>query len=237
NIFMGSVFENARRATIEKNCQLLELFCNRRYRQAVSAGNIADDEINVLALHQIAIFAHLPGGAACFVDEHQRDRCTAEPGCRIRRRCLPRVDRLSEKLGAVACGNPERPGCWTGEESDHTYPYRFCLDFDGRLRLGGEGNYPPRHADPALQQDPKNAPVETDASSHQPPPQTCCFRAVRIPLPPGVVKEWLSSQTKPKRLFVSLTSQRSRATAQRNLNTVFRAPHAGGQHGHRSHST
>ena len=71
------LLEDPRRAAVEEHGQDLELLGDRRDREAAARRDVADDRIDVLALHEVAQLGDLGGRAARLVDV---DRLDLEPG-------------------------------------------------------------------------------------------------------------------------------------------------------------
>ena len=129
HVLVTRIFEDARRAAVEQNRDLLHLFGYRRDGQAVAARDVADDEIDIAALDQIAVLAHLLGGTTRLVDDHQLHRRAAEALGVVRRRRLARVQGFDDGLGRQLGRHAERPGRGPGEEGDET-------DADGLAVVG-----------------------------------------------------------------------------------------------------
>ena len=147
-VLVARVLEDARRAAIEEDRQLLELIGERRNRQAVAGGDVSDHRIDILTLHQIAILRHLLGRAAGLVDDGGFDGHAVNAFGRIRRRQRTGIERLDGELRRVARGHPERSGGRAGEERHDPELERARL-----LGMGGERGKRGEHdrsADPAM---------------------------------------------------------------------------------------
>jgi hypothetical protein len=128
-VLVARVLEDARCTAVEEHGELLQLLGERRDREAVAAGDVADHHVHVVALHEVAILVHLLRGAAGFIHQQHLDRGPAESLLRIGRGQLAGVDGIDDELGAVARGHSEGPGGRAGQE-------RHDADLD-RLVLGG----------------------------------------------------------------------------------------------------
>ena len=76
HVIVFAFLEDARRAAIHQHQHLLQLFSDRRHREAVAGADIAEHDIDIVALVEIAQFLHLLGGAAVLVDDDRaRSSC------------------------------------------------------------------------------------------------------------------------------------------------------------------
>src|SRR5438445_3298752 len=76
HIFIARVLEDARRAAVEQDGELLLLLGNGRDRQAIAARDVADHDVD--PWHEIAILGHLLLRATRRVDDDELDRRSAE---------------------------------------------------------------------------------------------------------------------------------------------------------------
>jgi hypothetical protein len=101
------------------NREDLEFLGNRRDCQAASAGDIADDHVDVLARDQVAVLGHDIAGRASFIDQHHLDRGVAEPFALIRRRDRAGVE-ASKVISAALRPEAHGPGTGAGQIGDDT---------------------------------------------------------------------------------------------------------------------
>src|SRR3954464_4104466 len=118
HVLVACVLEDARRAAVEEVGELLQLLGHRRDREAVAARDVADDEIDVLPLHQVTELGDLRGRAACLVEQHDLERRAAEALLAVRRRGLAVVQLLDYELGGVLRRYAERRGRRARQEGD-----------------------------------------------------------------------------------------------------------------------
>ena len=118
HILVVRVLEYARRAAIEEIGEFFQLFRDRCDRQAIAAGDIADHQIDFVALHQIAVLGDLCDGGARLVDKLRLDLRPAETFGRIGGRRLARVQHLDHDLGRVARRHAEGRSRRAREEGD-----------------------------------------------------------------------------------------------------------------------
>ena len=114
HVVVFAVLEDARRAAIHQHQHLLQLFRDRRDRKAVAGADIAEHDVDIVALVEVAQFLHLLGGAAVLVDDDGLDLHAAEADLLVRRGRRALVQLVDDELRAVAGGNAEtvrrRPG-------------------------------------------------------------------------------------------------------------------------------
>src|SRR5690606_28590708 len=109
-VLVARILEDAWRAAVEEHRELAQLLGDRRDRQAVAAGDVAVPAVDVVELHQVAVFVDLPGRSTGLVDELHFDRRAAEADRGIRSRHLAPIERLDRDLGPVARRYAERTG-------------------------------------------------------------------------------------------------------------------------------
>jgi hypothetical protein len=143
---VARVLEDARRPAVEQDREPLQLLGGGRHREAVAAGDVADDRVDVLALHEVAVLAHLLRRAARLVDDDELQRAPADALLRVRRRHLPGVERLGEHLAAVLRRDAERARRRAREEGDDADAERLPRSAGGRLR-GRERRGEEQHGD------------------------------------------------------------------------------------------
>ena len=123
-VVIRRVLEDARRPAVEEDGQLLQLFRERRDGEAVAAGDVADHQVDVLPLHEVAVLAHLLRRAARLVDEHELDRRSAEALFRVRRGKLACIQRLDQHFRRIPRGDAEGSRRSAGQERHHADPDR-----------------------------------------------------------------------------------------------------------------
>jgi hypothetical protein len=107
DIFARLLLEDAGRAAVEIDGERLELVRDRCHREAAAGRDVADDSVDLIALHQIAEFGHNLRGGAGFVDVLGVDLGAAQADGVVGCRRGAGVERLDHDLGAVAAGHPE----------------------------------------------------------------------------------------------------------------------------------
>ena len=117
-VLVARVLEDARRAAVEENGELLQLVGQRSDRETVAGGDVADHRIDVLPLDQVAVLGHLLGRAAGLVDDHDLDRRAVDALARVGRRQRAGVERLDGEFGRIPRRHAERPGRRSGQECD-----------------------------------------------------------------------------------------------------------------------
>ena len=135
HVFARLLLEDARRAAHVENGELLQLLRHRHDRQAIARRHVAEHDVDLVALHEVAILRHLLGGRAGLVDVFDLELGAAEPDLVVGRRELAGVEVLDQDLGRVAPGNSERRRRRAGQEC-----HDADLDGGGRRRrrlLGG----------------------------------------------------------------------------------------------------
>ena len=114
HVIVFALLEDARRSAIHQHQHLLQFFCDRRDGKAVAGADIAEHDVDIVALVEIAQFLHLLGGAAVLVDDDGLDLHAAEPDLLVRRGRRALVQLIDDELRAVAGGDAEtvrrRPG-------------------------------------------------------------------------------------------------------------------------------
>ena len=114
HVVVFGFLEDARRAAIHQHQHLLQFFGDRRDRKAVAGADIAEHDIDIVALIEVAQFLHLLGGAAVLVDDDGLDLHAAETDLLVRGGRRAFVQLVDDELRAVAGGNAEtvrrRPG-------------------------------------------------------------------------------------------------------------------------------
>ena len=78
HVFARLLLEDARRAAVEIDGQRLELVGDRRHREAASRRDVADDRVDLVALHEVAEFGDDLRGRAGLVDVFGLDLGAAE---------------------------------------------------------------------------------------------------------------------------------------------------------------
>ena len=110
HVVVFAVFENARRSAIHQHQHLLQLFRDRRDSKAVAGADIAEHDVDIVALVEITQLLHLLGGATILVDDDGLDLHPAEADLLVRRGGRPLVQLIDDELRAVAGGNAEAVG-------------------------------------------------------------------------------------------------------------------------------
>jgi hypothetical protein len=118
DVFVLVLLEDARGAAVEEDGEHLQLLGDRGDGEAAARGDVADDGIDVLALHEVAQLGDLGRGAAGFVDEDGLQLEAAHTLLVVGRRHLAGIDRLDQELGGVARRDAERPGGRPGQKGD-----------------------------------------------------------------------------------------------------------------------
>ena len=108
HVFVARVLEDARRAAVEQDRELLQLLGDRRDGEAVAARDVADHDVD--ARHEIAELGDLLLRTAVLVDDHELDRPAAETLLRVGRRHGAGVEHLGGELGGIARRHAERAG-------------------------------------------------------------------------------------------------------------------------------
>ena len=125
-IIVLGLFEDARRSAIHQHQHLLQLFGDRRHGKAVARADIAEHDVDIVALVKVAQLLHLLGGAAVLVDDDGFDLDAAEADLLVRRGGRPLVQLIDDELRAVAGGNAKAIRRRPGEE-------RHDAEFEGFL--------------------------------------------------------------------------------------------------------
>ena len=128
HVFVARFFKNPRRAAVEQNGKFFQLLGRRRDREAIAAGDIADHHVDILPLHQIAIFLDLLSGSACFIDDNDFDWFAAKSFLGIHAGNFTGVDGFDHHFRRNLRRHAERAGCRPREERDDA-------DFN---RVGGQ---------------------------------------------------------------------------------------------------
>ena len=108
--------EDARRAAIHQHQHLLQFFGDRRHREAVARADIAEHDIDIVALIEVAQFLHLLGRAAVLVDDDGLDLHAAESDLVVRCGGGALVQLVDDELAAVAGRHAETVGGGPGQE-------------------------------------------------------------------------------------------------------------------------
>ena len=116
HVVVLAVLEDARRSAIHQHQHLLQLFRDRCDSKAVTGADIAEHDVDIVALVEIAQFLHLLGGAAILVDDDGLDLHAAEADLLVRRGRRALVQLIDDELRAVAGGNAETVGRRPGQE-------------------------------------------------------------------------------------------------------------------------
>ena len=132
HVLVARVLEYARRAAVEEVGELLELLGDRRDRQAVAARDVADHQIDVVALHEIPELGDLRGAGARFVHHHDLDPGAAETRLAVGRGRFARIQLVDHEIRGVLRRHAEGRGRGAGQE-------RHDADLDRRLRRRAEG--------------------------------------------------------------------------------------------------
>ncbi len=117
-VIVFRLLEDARRAAVHQYQHFLQLFGNRRDREAVAGADIAEHDVDLLALIEIAQLLHLLGGAAVLVDHDGLDLHAAEADLVVGRGALALVQFIDDELTAVAGGDAKALGRRPGQERD-----------------------------------------------------------------------------------------------------------------------
>ena len=139
HVLVLAVLEDARRAAVVEEEELLHLLGRGRDREAVARADVADDGVDLLAVVQVLQLLHLLGGAAVLVDVDGLDLHAAEAGLVVGRRRGALVEGVDQHLGAVDRGNAEALGRLAGEEADDADLERLLGRCGARGEQGGEG--------------------------------------------------------------------------------------------------
>ena len=107
HIIVFRFLEDARRAAIHQHQQLLQLLGDRRHRKAVAGADIAEHDVDIVALIQVAQFLHLLGGAAVLVDDDRLDLHAAEPDLLVRRGAAPLFSWSMTNWPPLRAGTPK----------------------------------------------------------------------------------------------------------------------------------
>ena len=118
HVVVLAVLEDARRAAVVEDEELLQLLGHRRHRQAVARADVADHRVDLVAVVQVAQLLHLLGGAAVLVDIDRLDLHAAEADLVVRRRRGAGVEGLDHHLGAVDRRDAEALGRLARQEAD-----------------------------------------------------------------------------------------------------------------------
>jgi hypothetical protein len=132
HIIVFRLLEDARRAAIHQHQHLLQLFGDRRHREAIAGADIAEHDVDVFALIEVAQFLHLLGGAAVLVDHDRLDLHAAEADLVVGRRRRAFVQLIDDELPAIARGHAKAFRGGTGQERDDA-------ELESISRAGGQG--------------------------------------------------------------------------------------------------
>ena len=127
HVIVFRFLEDARRAAIHQHQHLLQLFGDRRHRKTVTGADIAEHDIDIVALIEIAQFLDLLGRAAVLVDDDGLDLHAAEPDLVVRRGRRALVQLVDDELAAVAGRDAETVRGGPGQE-------RHDAEFETLLR-------------------------------------------------------------------------------------------------------
>ena len=139
HVLVLAVLEDARRAAVVDEEELLHLLGRGRDREAVARADVADDGVDLLAVVQVLQLLHLLGGAAVLVDVDGLDLHAAEAGLVVGRRRGALVEGIDQHLGAVDRRDAEALGRLAREEADDADLERFLGRGGARGEQGGEG--------------------------------------------------------------------------------------------------
>ncbi len=114
HIIVFRLLEDAGRAAIHQYQHLFQFFGDRRHRETVAGADIAEHDIDMVALIEVAQFLDLLGGAAVLVDDDGLDLHAAEADLVVRRGRGSFVQLVDDELAAVTGRDAEtvrgRPG-------------------------------------------------------------------------------------------------------------------------------
>ena len=135
HVVVFGFLKNARRAAIHQHQHLLQLFRNRCHRKAIAGADIAEHDIDIVALVQVAQFLHLLGGAAVLVDDDGLDLHAAEPDLLVRRGGGALVQLVDDELRAVAGRDAKAVGSGPGQkchDAEFEALLRGCRDSEDK---------------------------------------------------------------------------------------------------------
>src|SRR5438128_796136 len=134
HVVVFGLLGDARRAASHQYQHLLQFFRDRCDGQAIAGADIAEHDVDIVALVEVAQLLHLLGGAAILVDDDGLDLHAAEPDLFVRRGRGALVQLVDDELTAVAGGDAKTVGGRPGQE---------CHDpeLEGILRRTGRGTY------------------------------------------------------------------------------------------------
>jgi hypothetical protein len=127
------VLEDARRAAVVEDQELLHLLGDRRHGEAVAGADVADHRVHPLAVVEVAHLLHLLGRAAVLIDVDRLDAHAAEADLVVGRGSLALVESLDHHLRAVDRRHTEAFGGRPGQEAHHAELERLL-----RRRAGAE---------------------------------------------------------------------------------------------------
>ena len=120
HVVVFRLLEDARRAAIHQHQHLLQFFRDRRHGKAVAGADIAEHDVDIVALIEVAQFLHLLGGAAILVDDDGLDLHAAKPDLVVRRGRRSLVQLVDDELSAIAGRDAETVRRGSGQERHDT---------------------------------------------------------------------------------------------------------------------
>ena len=126
DVVVFGFLEDARRAAIHQHQHLLQFFGDRRHGEAVAGADIAEHDIDIVALIEVAQFLDLLGRAAVLVDDDGLDLHAAEAHLLVRRGPGTLVQLVDDELAAVAGRHAETVRGGPGQER-HDAEFETCL--------------------------------------------------------------------------------------------------------------
>jgi hypothetical protein len=139
HIIVFRFLEDARRAAIHQHQHLLQFFGDRRDSQAVTGADIAEHDVDIVALIEVAQFLHLLGRAAVLVDDDRLDLHAAEPDLLVRLWCRALVQLVDDVLPTVARGHAKTVRRGSGQEG-HDAELEGFLRGSGRRQRQRRGD-------------------------------------------------------------------------------------------------
>ena len=110
DVIVFRLLEDARRAAIHQHEHLLQLFGDRRHGETVAGADIAQYDVDIVALIEVAQLLDLLGRAAVLVDDDRLDLQSAEAHFVVRRGPGTLVQLVDHELAAVAGRNAKTVG-------------------------------------------------------------------------------------------------------------------------------
>ena len=129
HVFARLLLKYPRRAATVKHSEFLQFLRDRYDGEAIARRDIAEDDVDIVALHEVPILRDLLRGRAGLVDVFHLDLGPAEADLIVGGWELAGVEVLNQNFRGVASRYSERRGCGTGQEGNDT-------DLDQRRRGG-----------------------------------------------------------------------------------------------------